>query len=47
MNTAKRAALIESSVQMVAICGFHGASMSLIAGIAGVAAGTIYNHMVD
>jgi len=44
MNNAKRAALIESSVQMVANCGFHGASLSLIAGIAGVAAGTIYDH---
>ena len=43
MNTAKRAALIESSVQMVANRGFHGASMSQIAGLAGVAAGTIYN----
>jgi len=29
---------------MVANCGFHGASLSLIAGIAGVAAGTIYDH---
>lgn len=44
MNTAKRAALIESSVQMVADCGFHGASMSLIASVAGVAAGTAYVH---
>ena len=44
MNTAKRAALIESSVKMVANCGFHGASISMIAGGAGVAAGTIYVH---
>ena len=44
MNNAKRAALIESSVQMVANCGFHGASLSLIAGLAGFAAGTIYVH---
>lgn len=44
MNTAKRAALIESSVKLVANRGFHGASISLIAGLAGVAAGTIYVH---
>jgi AcrR family transcriptional regulator len=42
MNFAKRAALIESSVLMVANCGFHGTSMSQIASLAGVAAGTIY-----
>jgi len=29
---------------MVANCGFHGASLSLIAGLAGFAAGTIYVH---
>lgn len=44
MNTAKRTALIESSVKMVANRGFHGASISMIAGVAGVAAGTIYVH---
>lgn len=42
MNTAERAALIESTVQVVADCGFHGGSMSLIAGRAEVAAGTAY-----
>jgi len=44
MNSAKRAALIESSVQLVAKHGFHGASISLIAGLAGVASGTVYVH---
>jgi TetR/AcrR family transcriptional regulator, repressor of fatR-cypB operon len=44
MNSTKRAALIESTIQMVAKHGFHGASTSLIAGLAGVAAGTIYVH---
>lgn len=44
MNSAKRTAIIESTIQMVAKHGFHGASMSQIAGLAGVAAGTIYVH---
>ena len=44
METAKRTALIQSTVQVVADCGFHGASMSLIADAAGVAAGTAYVH---
>jgi len=44
MKTAKRSALIEASVQMVANRGFHNASMSVIAGHAGVAAGTVYVH---
>jgi len=44
MNTTKQAALIESVIQVVAKHGFHGASISMIAGGAGVAAGTIYVH---
>lgn len=44
METAKRSALIEASVKVVANCGFLGASVSLIAGSAGVAAGTVYVH---
>ena len=44
MNTSKRSALIKASVEVVANCGFHGASMNLIAGVAGVAAGTVYVH---
>ena len=44
MKTAKRSALIEASVQVVANCGFHGASVDLIADHAGVAAGTVYVH---
>jgi AcrR family transcriptional regulator len=42
METAKQSELIEASVQLVAKCGFHGASISMIAGRAGVAAGTLY-----
>lgn len=44
METTKRSALIEASVLAVANCGFHGASVSVIAGHAGVAAGTVYAH---
>ena len=44
METANRSALIEASVQVVANCGFHGASVGMIAGRAGVAAGTVYVH---
>jgi AcrR family transcriptional regulator len=44
IETAKRSALIEASIQVIANCGFHGASVSLIAGHAGVAAGTVYVH---
>lgn len=35
---------MESAVNTVANCGFHGASIKLIAGHAGVAAGTVYVH---
>ena len=44
MDISKRTALIEASVQVVANRGFHGASVSLIASRAGVAAGTVYVH---
>jgi len=44
METAKRSALIQAAVQVVANCGFHGASVSLIANHAGVASGTVYVH---
>lgn len=44
VETAKRSALIEASVQVVANCGLLGASVSMIAGSAGVAAGTVYVH---
>lgn len=44
MEMAKRSALIEASVHVVADCGFHGASVSVIAGRAGVAEGTVYVH---
>lgn len=40
MNTSKRAALIESSIQMVAKCGFHGASEEFRRGIPGGIPGT-------
>jgi TetR/AcrR family transcriptional repressor of multidrug resistance operon len=33
---------MEASVQVVANCGFHGASVSVIAGRAGVGTGTVY-----
>ncbi len=42
MKNSKRAALIESVIQVVAKHGFHGASICMISGDAGVAAGTIY-----
>jgi TetR/AcrR family transcriptional regulator, repressor of fatR-cypB operon len=44
LDSVKRAALIGSVIQVVAKHGFHGASICLIAGGAGVAAGTIYVH---
>jgi len=44
LDSVKRAALIESVIQVIAKHGFHGASISMIAGGAGVAAGTIYVH---
>jgi AcrR family transcriptional regulator len=44
METAKRSALIEASVQVVANYGFHGTSVSVIADRAGAAAGTVYVH---
>ncbi len=40
----KRAAIIDSTVYIVAAHGFHGASMSMIADRAGIAAGTAYIH---
>jgi AcrR family transcriptional regulator len=42
LKNSKRAALIESAIQVVAKHGFHGASICMISGDAGVAAGTIY-----
>ena len=44
IETASRSALIGASIQVVANSGFHGASVSLIAGHAGVATGTVYVH---
>ena len=44
METEKRFAMIEASVQAVANFGFHGASVSVIADRAGIAAGTVYVH---
>jgi AcrR family transcriptional regulator len=44
METAKRSALIEASVQMVANRGFHGASVRVITGQAGVSVGTVFVH---
>lgn len=43
-NTEKYEAIINAAVNAVAVHGFHGASMSLIADRAGVAPGTIYLH---
>ncbi len=40
----KRAAIINSTVRVVAELGFHGASMAVIASGAGVAGGTIYRY---
>lgn len=40
----KRAAIINSTVQVVAEHGFHGASMAAVASIAGVAGGTVYRY---
>lgn len=44
MKNSKRAALIESAIQVVAKHGFHGASLGMISDDARVAAGTIYNY---
>jgi AcrR family transcriptional regulator len=44
METAKRTALIEASIQVVAIHGFHGAPVNVIVGRAGVSQGTMYVH---
>jgi len=44
MKTAKRSALIEATVQIVAQRGFHGASVRLITGHAGVSVGTVFVH---
>lgn len=44
MDNAKRRALIESAVQVVANRGFHGAPIGLIAEVAKVAIGTVYLH---
>lgn len=40
----KRAAIINSTVRVVAELGFHGVSMAVIASGAGVAAGSIYRY---
>ncbi|MGV3642476.1 MAG: TetR/AcrR family transcriptional regulator [Adhaeribacter sp.] len=42
--TDKKAAIFESTLQLIREHGFHGTPMSLIAKKAGVAAGTIYHH---
>jgi len=44
LKNSKRAALIEAAIQVVANHGFHGASICMISGDSGVAAGTIYNY---
>lgn len=40
----KRAAILQSTLELIAANGFHGSPMSLIAKNAGVAAGTIYHY---
>lgn len=44
MEKVKRTAIIDSVIQVVAEHGFHGASMAMISGRAGVATGTIYRY---
>lgn len=44
MENMKRAVIIAAVIEVVAKHGFHGASMSMIANCAGVAAGTAYLH---
>jgi AcrR family transcriptional regulator len=40
----KREAIIQAALELVAEHGFHGAPISMVAGRAGVAAGTIYRY---
>jgi AcrR family transcriptional regulator len=40
----KREAVLDAMLEAVAECGFHGASMSLVAERGGVGAGTIYRY---
>ncbi len=40
----KRQAIFESTLDLIRDYGFHGATMSLVAGKAGVAAGTVYHY---
>ncbi|MBU5613885.1 TetR/AcrR family transcriptional regulator [Geomonas azotofigens] len=47
MDNAKRRALIEAAIQVVAHHGFHGAPIGFIAGVAKVAVGTVYLHFED
>ena len=42
--TDKRSAILKATLELVSERGFHGTPMSMIAGEAGVGAGTIYRY---
>jgi TetR/AcrR family transcriptional regulator, repressor of fatR-cypB operon len=43
-DSKKREAIIQAALKLIAVHGFHGAPMSMIAETAGVGTGTIYVH---
>lgn len=43
-DSEKRRAIIQAALKLIAVHGFHGAPMSMIAETAGVGTGTIYVH---
>jgi AcrR family transcriptional regulator len=47
IRAVKRAAIIEAAEQIFASQGLHGARMEDVAAAAGVAVGTVYNHIGD
>lgn len=46
-NIDKRSAILKSAMELIAENGFHGSPMAMIAGKAGVGAGTIYRYFAD
>lgn len=44
INTEKREAILQATLELITTNGFHATPMSMVAERAGVAAGTIYHH---
>ena len=42
-DSEKREAIVQAALKLIAVHGFHGAPMSMIADMAGVGTGTIYS----